>query len=596
MKNYQRDHAKYRYNYFPSNHNKVINNPKFFEKLLFPSIKKKINTDLLSIEEDYLKTDVKNIGMNYFAKFKFIEEIVEDLSTRLSEKVLKKRNTKINPNYEMNTKEYLKSQLDLSTDSPSMIRRMVLENNEEENDREDKKSEDRKNSIRTTINYGGGSSNVNISSLFGFYNSEDILKVLNPSELHRHRYIYLDTRYRNVSENDGTREFRWDYINAITVANGTINGVGKMQNIISMRTSNFTIPRTQTGDYETNLITMGVKEFFSQSFICHENHKFHISFFPTIDQDFIRLDAFHMLDGRYNFNNPITQLTTITILFGSPLQRIIFDKDRLSSTIAPSLNSVITTEEDHNLSSGNYIIIENYTTKSKSNDSIIISNVNDPRGLPVSVLSSNSFSIPVDLTSAKPVIQGTTSMISSTTEMIGNGTEYLTELYVGQYVLFEMSSGDFYNNTVSRQQIASITDNDTADIGVIWDPLLLDRTNLYVRPQLLGTVSVVVGVSTATITGIGTSFTTELKEGDVINITDSLGRYIFETIISITSPTQMTTTNVELLTTSPPLVADIIIFKNNEIKSLNFITYFQSKRIMIPMELTFITDKLNSSA
>lgn len=243
---------------------------------------------------------------------------------------------------------------------------------------------------------------TNIESIFGCSSITSLVKKVNgPINSVNTIHLLLDTRYRNLST-DGTDCFTWDHINQLTTAQGTVNSIGNVKNIISMTLMNFKIPNVLPDEWDYDMISISIEEFISQSVIAHENRRYH--FLTCIDKvksnnrwKLLCCDDYYK--GIYNFNRPITTLNTLTLKFGSPLDLIKFDKDRLPGTIIHGSPTIIQFDEDHKLTTNDIIYIENYTTSNSFDDYNIIKSINSVKGNISTVISSTSISIPVDSSS-----------------------------------------------------------------------------------------------------------------------------------------------------------------------------------------------------
>lgn len=105
----------------------------------------------------------------------------------------------------------------------------------------------------------------------------------------------------------------------------------------------------------------------------------------------------------------------------------------------------------------------------------------------------------------------------------------------------------------------------------------IDTSSL--QTALSGTSAITTG--TTLVTGIGTSYTTELKVGDTIRLTDGVNFY-YPVVASITD-----NFNLNVVSYSGPTIGPIIIYRVTYTDT-QFLTYFDSKRIIVQFELTYI--------
>lgn len=212
----------------------------------------------------------------------------------------------------------------------------------------------------------------------------------------KRNYITLDTRYR-VKSIGNNSTFKWDYIDNLSRAQGTFNTYGEIRNIISMRVSPIRIPYVTMADTDYKRITLNIDELSPQGYVGHENRRFHWTFRTTNDSNWIDLQPFNYNDGYYRFDKPITKIDSITISFGSPMHRIIFDADQMEYTITyGALVTTITTASAHNLTTGDIVYFDDFTTSTPTVDAETIAVINRESGHFITLTGANSFTIPID--------------------------------------------------------------------------------------------------------------------------------------------------------------------------------------------------------
>jgi hypothetical protein len=246
-----------------------------------------------------------------------------------------------------------------------------------------------------------------IQELFGIKSASEICKILNPMASYRKNYMVLDSRYRNITEQSppSVKSFEWNYVqkNQNTIQ-GSVNVIGNVRDIVGFRVYPFRIPYVANADNSYSRITMLIEELSSQAFIAHENRKFQFMLKSTVDNEFIDLDTDNFNDGYFWFEKPITTLEKLTISFGNPLEKIIFDRDRDFCgidyfAIAPATQ--ITTEKPHNLVNGNLVYFEDFdvgvvnpllTNQVTINNNIKLL-INQGSGHQITVINPTTFSI-----------------------------------------------------------------------------------------------------------------------------------------------------------------------------------------------------------
>jgi hypothetical protein len=246
-----------------------------------------------------------------------------------------------------------------------------------------------------------------IQELFGIKSASEICKILNPMASYRKNYMVLDSRYRNTTEQSppSVKSFEWNYVqkNQNTIQ-GSVNVIGNVRDIVGFRVYPFRIPYVANADNSYSRITMLIEELASQAFIAHENRKFQFMLKSTVDNEFIDLDTDNFNDGYFWFEKPITTLEKLTISFGNPLEKIIFDRDRDFCgidyfTIAPATQ--ITTEKTHNLANGDLVYFEDFDVGAVNpllTNQVVINNnikilINQGSGHQITVINPTTFSI-----------------------------------------------------------------------------------------------------------------------------------------------------------------------------------------------------------
>jgi hypothetical protein len=259
----------------------------------------------------------------------------------------------------------------------------------------------------------------NINKFLGISNSEDAVRVMNPNALHRKNFMLLDSRYRILSGStiDGISTFSWNYVLKSQIeAQGSVNIIGNVRDIVAMRVFPFRIPYVESADNKYSRISMFVEELGSQAFVAHENRKFHFMLRSSIDSEFIDLETNKFNDGFFYFEKPITTLNTLTLSFGSPLEKITFPNDRSWCSIdyfSLSPLTLITTYvnsplgsslQEHGLNNGDRVYFELFNVgdvpsaliDQKLINDTIKETINRVDGFLVTVIDSTSFNINYD--------------------------------------------------------------------------------------------------------------------------------------------------------------------------------------------------------
>ena len=463
------------YVYKPTNHVRTINNPEFITSVA-RQVEKLLERKISFAEKWIVKSYITKLRPAVFKGYT-LEQAADKLSTIISEKIAR---ISCEDSY-VNMREYQRSEIGISGEADSLSFSLTGGVSPVGS---------------TPISLG---TSVDIMRIMGASNAHAVQQLINPIALYRNNYFCLDSRYR-ILDNDGSKFISWNHVNNVTRAQGSVNTVGTIRDIVAVKVYPIRLPYTPSAENDLRRVTMLIEEFSAQSFVGQENRRFHFVFDVTIDGDWIRLNPYFHNEGVFKFNKPITQFDTVTITFGSPLEEITLDVDRLSASNTYAATAVLTTVGDHNLSSGNKVRISDFSTNSVSNDAVVIANMNSDHV--ITVTSDTTFTIPVD----------TSSII----------------------------------NTSLTGVTVSVTNGD---------------------PNVVGT---------------GTSFTTELKAEDIVKI---LG--VSYTIQSVTDNTNLVLTENYAGATDAALAIGSFV-KDNSITGQCYTVYFDSKRLFIPMELTFM--------
>jgi hypothetical protein len=240
----------------------------------------------------------------------------------------------------------------------------------------------------------------NVEKLFGVNDKFQLQALLNPHAQKRSSYITLDSKYR-LTSSDGADSIQWNFLNNSAInAQGAVNSIGVVQNIVGIKIQRFRIPYLDSADNVHKKITMLIQEFSAQSHIAQENRRFHFQFSPEIDGNQINLlpwpSGTH--HGEFKFRTPITQIDTLSLSFGAPLTAVTFDNDRLQASVTHTANGLFTTPTPHNLLTGDVVSFTNFTSLSPNSDEPVINLVNVDTGNSIVVVDQFNFEINVDLT------------------------------------------------------------------------------------------------------------------------------------------------------------------------------------------------------
>jgi len=298
-----------------------------------------------------------------------------------------KNNVSLPKHFEM--QEYLKNQIN---DIPNKIPNKNYEsftNTENFNSAGDVTLEN--NSLQKLIN------------LFPSLSSEDdqinFTKILNRESLLRDSNILLDSRYRNISNSDQTKiQFAIMNNSKLKVpGTGIVTSLAPMRDILEIEIFPFSIPYSSNADNYYKKITLSILELAAISIDSYEDCQFHFMFTAVKNKNLIDLTPINPI---FRFYKSVTNITDLTLRFGTPLYPITFDSDRLYTTKIDYTSNpcLITFNKDHNLLSGDLVYITEFTTLDPAVDLNIINTFNDNNGHLCTRLSNDEISINIDAT------------------------------------------------------------------------------------------------------------------------------------------------------------------------------------------------------
>jgi hypothetical protein len=313
---------------------------------------------------------------------------------------------------------------------------------------------------------------VNLESVFGVRDFASLVKKMKaPTSSINTAYFILDTRYR-VLTNSGTTYFTWTHINNLTRRQGTINSVGNVKDVISMKLSQFRMPAVASADTPYKRISILIHEFETQSFAAHENRRYH--FLGTLEDHnpapgWVEINPCDNCDGEFKFNKPINHIDTITISLSSPLEPIIFDNDRDIGQITTYGNpTIIEFPNSHNLLDGDVVYITNYSSINPIDDYIALNGININKGLVATVTTATEITIPVDTSSLNFTIVGSASTTDASTTLNGVGTNFKSELSIGDKIFITDggSSPSFIVKSIQSDIKLTLTEPYNGLVGV----------------------------------------------------------------------------------------------------------------------------------
>jgi hypothetical protein len=236
----------------------------------------------------------------------------------------------------------------------------------------------------------------NVAGILGKTDEVSFQQMINPQAAYRKNYIYLDSRYRDTSSDTaGMTAMKWNFLsNMATSSMGGVASVGNVQQVVAISTGTIRLPyQDNMLDNSYKRVSMLINEWSGQAYIGQEGRKFHFMFKTSLDSNMVDCEPHNSDRATFEFAKPITQIDTITISFGAPLESIAFDRDRMGMSVSYSNPLVLSSTNPHKLRTGDKIHISGFTTDNPTADAAVIARVNNERGYNCRVLSETTVEI-----------------------------------------------------------------------------------------------------------------------------------------------------------------------------------------------------------
>jgi hypothetical protein len=256
---------------------------------------------------------------------------------------------------------------------------------------------------------------LEITSLLGLKSIYDIQLSLNPDSRIERNYLVFDSFDRLNPES--TTEFKYAYVETADQSLGTVGTVGVIRNLISMKLYQPIFPSLVVNS-NSNRISILIKELATQSFVASGTVNYHWLLRTVYSTYFDSQTASMYIEGQtdtyndgvFNFRKPVTELQSLTFIFGDPLNTISIPICQDYCTFTYGNPTILTFEQSHPTLISSYTttqgsaFIRTFTTNDPSNplDMNIIMAFNNPYGFGITVLSPTSISVDIDSTLITP--------------------------------------------------------------------------------------------------------------------------------------------------------------------------------------------------
>ncbi len=249
-----------------------------------------------------------------------------------------------------------------------------------------------------------GENSVACNNFMGWTDGWSLMNALNPRSIEKtYPTLMLDTRNRNRADSDPSsrKNMQWEFYPGSRWSDGTVNGIGPIRDIVSIECGTIYFPNVDDQSFvEYRQISMLIHEFTEQASILSDKVRFHFLFNAEVipdDAGTERLKLTPAFNGacETRFSKPITTLTSFTVSFGTPAERITFghDYDPSPSTVTKGNPTVFTTSIAHSMSNGDLVYLEEFTTGDTTADGTLIRLANRERGHIIQNVTSTTFEI-----------------------------------------------------------------------------------------------------------------------------------------------------------------------------------------------------------
>lgn len=219
--------------------------------------------------------------------------------------------------------------------------------------------------------------------------------------------IYIDSRIRNISSSSLTASIT-NFGFTLTprtarseIGDGTIQVRVMPSQITYFKLGKMILPygpSLRSRNY-SNELTLTFTALRSNGIIARDD-TYHFSFTYELSPSNSELIVLHPVNEYCKFSPPLRVVDDLSLRFNDPLFPIGFNVDRMvpSQINYLSTDGRLTFSSPHNLSTNDVIIIMGLSTHDNASNSTILSQINDPRGIVITVIDSFTISTGIDFT------------------------------------------------------------------------------------------------------------------------------------------------------------------------------------------------------
>lgn len=203
-------------------------------------------------------------------------------------------------------------------------------------------------------------------------------RVFNPQAVQKKAYLLFDRKYR-LKDTDNSTEFRW------VVAPGgrgynidTAATTANIQDIVSLKITNFMFPITDGLDYQQKRLFIEVEDV-TQSYVMADKRRFHFVMEIGAKTNMYEIDDIGNVATEFGFREPINDIDIMTVRFHTLDRVLALTADELDGTVTSvGVTTVITFSANHYCLANDYITISGFATNNSA-DAGIVSLVNGTR-------------------------------------------------------------------------------------------------------------------------------------------------------------------------------------------------------------------------
>ena len=213
--------------------------------------------------------------------------------------------------------------------------------------------------------------------------------------------LTLDTKNRLLSEADPSsrNSINWVYSssNSSNWIQGSAISIYQITQIFSIDCGIMYLPMIEnTTIDEFKQVSMFISEFSSYGTYTTANVRYHFIFsverVTTPGSGRLKLTPIHDVTEML-IDPAITQLSTLSISFATPFERIVFGRDRDTATVTIGATTTINTDNPHDLLNGDLISLIGFTTGNTATDNSTIILANSIAGFTISNVTPSTFTI-----------------------------------------------------------------------------------------------------------------------------------------------------------------------------------------------------------